>query len=45
MAKEVNKKEAKKKENKHFCNLTFSNKLGYRIFLMSPWLYKKMIGF
>ena len=30
------------KENKRFQNLTLSNKLGYRIFLMSPWLYKRM---
>ena len=32
------------KENKRFRNLTFSNKLGYGIFLVSPWLYKKISG-
>ena len=30
------------KENKRFHNLTFSNQLGYRIFLVSPWFYQKL---
>ena len=30
------------KENKRFKNLTLSNKIGYRIFLMSPLLYKQL---